>query len=124
EFNVRTTVEDVGELLADAAYGKGLELATLVQPDVPHAVKGDHGRVRQVLTNLVGNAVKFTSHGEVVVRVSREAEHDTNVVVRFEVTDTGIGIPAERQQMMFEAFEQADASTTRRYGGPRVERNT
>jgi signal transduction histidine kinase/CheY-like chemotaxis protein len=118
EFELRTAVEDTVDLLAEQAGGKRLELALLVDPDVPHFVAGDPGRIRQVLHNLLGNAVKFTHDGEVVVRlkVVQRSDEDT-VIVRFEVADTGIGIPPETQNRLFDAFTQADSSTTRRYGG-------
>src|SRR5262249_13852232 len=114
------------------AHRKGLELVGRIQPDVPDAVVGDAGRLRQVLTNLVGNALKFTDVGEVVVTVEEDRGQRTedrkdeqpsvlcalsSVLLRFEVRDTGIGIPRDKQQKIFEAFEQADRSTTRRYGG-------
>jgi PAS domain S-box-containing protein len=117
DFNLRTIVEDVLELLAEPAAEKGLELVCLVQPGTPIWVMSDPGRLRQILINLVGNAVKFTDHGEVVVRVSCTQETDAAAAIRFEVTDTGIGIAPEVQARIFEAFTQADASTTRQYGG-------
>ena len=101
-----------------AAHAKGLELACRIAPDVPDALVGDVGRLRQVLVNLVGNAIKFTERGEVVVAVVLEAASDgTGRRLRFVVADTGIGIPAEKLDAIFEPFEQADGSTTRRYGG-------
>ena len=117
EFDLRTAVEEVAELLARPAHEKGLELATLIHPDVPTIVSGDPGRLRQVLINLVGNAVKFTEKGEVVVRVSPAEETSDAVLVRLEVTDTGIGVKPADHGTLFEAFSQADASTTRRFGG-------
>ncbi|HEY7491581.1 MAG TPA: response regulator [Candidatus Tectomicrobia bacterium] len=117
DFELRVTVEDVLELLAEKAYSKGLELVCLAQADVPTWVAGDPGRLRQILTNLVGNAVKFTQTGEVVVQATLAEEAADHVLVRFEVTDTGIGIPLEAQSRLFQAFSQADGSTTRRYGG-------
>ena len=101
------------------AHRKGLELVGHVHPDVPDALVGDAGRLRQVLLNLVGNAIKFTEAGEVLVRVegSGEPATDGGVCLRFVVRDTGIGIPPERQASVFRAFEQEDSSTTRRYGG-------
>jgi PAS domain S-box-containing protein len=116
-FDVRLTVEDVVDLLAECAYGKGLELACLVAPDVPRMVCGDPTRLRQVLTNLLSNAIKFTEQGEVVVRVSLAATHETTVTLQFEVCDTGIGMSPEVQERIFDAFTQADGSTTRKYGG-------
>ncbi len=115
DFDLRSTVEGATELVAEQAHGKGLELAVLVRPDVPLDVRGDPGRLRQILLNLVGNAVKFTDRGEVVVRVGLDP-HDP-ALVRFEVLDTGIGIGPEEQARLFRTFSQADASTTRRYGG-------
>ena len=118
DFDLRAVIEEVAQLLAARAQEKGLELACLVLPDLPVAVRGDPGRLRQVLTNLVGNAVKFTERGEVVMRVSLADMNDEGgMLLRFEVRDTGIGITAEHQARLFEAFSQADASTTRRYGG-------
>ena len=116
-FDLRATVEDTMGLLAERAHSKGLELACLIEYDVPTALKGDPGRIRQILMNLIGNAIKFTAEGEVVLRVElAESEEDTPVV-RFSVTDTGIGMTEEEQGRIFESFTQADASITRRHGG-------
>ncbi len=116
DFDLRLTVEDTLDLLADQAQGKGLELVGLVEAAVPMGVQGDPGRLRQILVNLVGNAIKFTSSGEVFVHVKRDDSGDPNLL-RFSVTDTGIGIPTEVQSRLFQAFVQADSSTTRRFGG-------
>ncbi|MBN1320104.1 MAG: PAS domain S-box protein [Thermoleophilia bacterium] len=117
DFDLRLTLEDMMALLAIKAHEKGIELAVLVEPDVPSALKGDPGRLRQVLTNLVGNAIKFTEEGEVDVHVILESEDDAGATMRFVVRDTGIGIPGPVLEQLFHPFVQADASTTRRHGG-------
>ncbi|MDQ4128228.1 MAG: PAS domain S-box protein [Actinomycetota bacterium] len=116
-FDLRSAVEDVVAVLAERAYEKGLELASLVDHDVPTALEGDPGRIRQVLTNLVGNAIKFTEAGEVVLRAELIEADPEWATVRISVRDTGIGMTEEQQRRVFESFSQADASTTRRYGG-------
>src|SRR6266550_1038327 len=116
-FELRDIVEEVTESFADVAYGKGLELTCLIPANLPTALVGDAGRLRQILTNLVGNAVKFTEKGEVGVRVEAVEADAGSAFVAFDVTDTGIGIPADKQRHIFDAFAQADSSTTRRYGG-------
>ncbi len=117
DFDLRTTLEEVTSLLAERAWAKGLELVSLVRPDVPDMVRGDPGRLRQILLNLAGNAIKFTSEGEVILRARLASEDESGVLVRFEVSDTGIGLSPEAQARLFQPFSQADASTTRRYGG-------
>ena len=117
DFELRTAVEDVLELLAERAHAKELELACLVHADAPPWVSGDPGRLRQILTNLVGNAVKFTNVGEILVQVSLAELRDADVLLRFAVTDTGIGIPPERQHRLFQTFSQMEDSTARKYGG-------
>jgi len=118
DFDLREAIDNIMDLLAAQAHSKGLELAAYIPPDVPTNLLGDPGRVRQIVNNLVGNAVKFTSHGEVVVKVSRVDNSPAGPVkLRFEVRDTGIGIELDAQRRLFEAFSQADSSTTRRYGG-------
>ncbi|MDP6605211.1 MAG: response regulator [Dehalococcoidia bacterium] len=117
EFDLRTTVEDVVELLAARAHDKGVELTALIDPNIAVTVTGDPGRLRQVLMNLVGNAVKFTAEGEVVVRATRHDDSADAAILRVEVRDTGCGIPAEAQPRLFQPFSQADGSTTRKYGG-------
>jgi len=118
ECDLVEIVEDVLSLLAERAQRKGLELACRLSETLPPTVKADPGRLRQILTNLVGNAIKFTERGEVVVDVgAAPAPEDGGVAVRFAVSDTGIGIPAAARASLFEPFAQADASTTRRYGG-------
>jgi len=116
-FSVRDTIEDSVRLLAPRADQKGLELSCRIAPDVPPSLIGDPGRLRQVLLNLVGNAVKFTNQGEVSVDVTVSERRDRDVLLRCTVRDTGIGIPEEKRWEIFGAFVQADASTTRRYGG-------
>lgn len=116
DFSLRKLVEEILELLAKSAQQKGLEIGYLMDADVPDRIKGDALRLRQVLINLVGNAVKFTERGEVAVRISR-AENDDGFGLRFEVIDTGIGMSEEAVQHVFESFVQADRSTTRKYGG-------
>ncbi|HEY7191289.1 MAG TPA: response regulator [Vicinamibacterales bacterium] len=116
-FSVRDTIEDSVRLLAPRADQKGLELSCRIAPDVPPSLIGDSGRLRQVLLNLVGNAVKFTDVGEVSVDVTVSERGDRDVLLRCTVRDTGIGIPEEKRWEIFGAFVQADASTTRRYGG-------
>ena len=116
-LDLREATEDVIEFLAPRAHAKGLELLCQVEESVPLVVRGDPGRLRQVLTNLVGNAVKFTARGEVAVRVRPVVEDRTSLLVGFQVRDTGVGIAPEAASGIFDAFAQADGSTTRRYGG-------
>jgi len=116
-FDLRDTVEDTMRLLAMRAQEKGLELACRVSPDVPDRLTGDPGRLRQIVVNLVGNAIKFTARGEVVLEIVIDSQTDAHVELHGTVTDTGIGIPTEDQARIFEAFAQADSSTTRQYGG-------
>jgi PAS domain S-box-containing protein len=117
DFDLLTTVEDAAEMLAVRAQEKELELTCLVEPDVPSLLRGDPGRLRQVLVNLASNALKFTHRGEVGIRVSLEQKTDTHATLRLEIRDTGIGIPGDRLGMLFTAFTQVDGSTTRKYGG-------
>ena len=117
DFDLQTALEESLELVAERASSKGLELTGLVFEDVPTAVRGDPGRIRQVLLNLVSNAIKFTESGEVGVQVLREEETHEQVVVRVHVSDTGVGITPDTQSKLFQSFSQADSSTTRKYGG-------
>ena len=117
EFNVHDSIGETMRVLALRADGKGLELVYEIDSQIPDCLIGDPGRLRQILVNLVGNAIKFTPEGEVVVRVQIDSQTDGEVTLLFSVTDTGIGIPAEKHSLIFEAFAQADGSTTRHYGG-------
>ena len=117
DFQLAGVVEGAVDLLATRAAAKDVDLASLVQCDIPGALRGDPGRLRQVITNLVGNAVKFTDSGEVFVQAVNSAETETDVLVRFTVRDTGVGIAPEAVDRLFQAFVQADGSTTRKYGG-------
>jgi signal transduction histidine kinase/CheY-like chemotaxis protein len=117
ELDVRQAVEGVAELLAERAHRAGIELITAVDPDVPVRLRGDPARIRQVLLNLVSNAVKFTDRGEVVARVSLLGATASAATLRFEVVDTGIGVSPAARPRLFAPFTQADSSTTRRYGG-------
>ncbi len=117
ELSVREVLEDVTELLREQATSKGLVLAAIVHRTVPTLLKGDGGHLRQILLNLVGNAVKFTESGEVVARARVEEDGAERVTLRFEVEDTGIGIPTDARDRLFRPFSQVDASMTRRYGG-------
>ena len=117
DFSLRDVVDTTVEALALRAYEKGLELISHIKPDVPDALIGDSGRLRQILMNLGGNAVKFTSEGEIVVRVETESETDQEVALHCSVADTGIGIPHDKQDRIFESFTQADGSTTRQHSG-------
>jgi signal transduction histidine kinase/CheY-like chemotaxis protein len=116
EFNLYDCVGETMKTLALRAHQKGLELAYDVDPDVPAHLRGDPGRLRQILVNLVGNAIKFTQRGEVLVTIEN-SQDAKDVELHFKVKDTGIGIPAEKQGLLFKAFSQADSSTTRKYGG-------
>jgi PAS domain S-box-containing protein len=117
DFELSMAVEDVVELLAEQAHGKGLELVHFIPKDVPRWVTGDPGRLRQILTNLIGNAVKFTDVGEIAVHITLVEATADEALIRFTITDTGIGISPETQHRLFQAFSQADGSTTRKYGG-------
>jgi signal transduction histidine kinase/DNA-binding response OmpR family regulator/HPt (histidine-containing phosphotransfer) domain-containing protein len=117
DFDLRCLLDDFGELMALRTADKGLELLCAASPETPALLRGDPGRLRQVLFNLAGNALKFTQAGEIAVRASVEAETSTEAVVRFTVCDTGIGIPTHKQGALFEQFTQVDASTTRKFGG-------
>src|ERR1700693_5882017 len=117
DFDLRKVVEDTLEMMAGQAQAKGIELIGGVEPGVPTKVRGDPGRVHQVLTNLIGNALKFTKAGEVAIRVTAQAGTGTEVHARFEVKDTGPGIPPETQARLFQPFVQADSSTSRKFGG-------
>jgi CheY-like chemotaxis protein len=117
DFDLRSAVEDVSDMLAAKAQEKGLEFGCIIQPEVPAWLIGDPGRLKQILINLAGNAIKFTAEGGVVIDIALVRETDACASVRFEVRDTGIGIPQERQDRLFKSFSQVDASTTRRYGG-------
>ncbi|HPM82895.1 MAG TPA: response regulator, partial [Candidatus Anammoximicrobium sp.] len=117
EFSLRDLLGDAMLAFGLQADEKGVELTYLVPPDVPDTLVGDPGRLRQIIINLVGNALKFIERGEIVVVVILEAQEESQVDLHFVVSDTGIGIPPEKQQQIFEAFSQADSSTTRRYGG-------
>ncbi len=117
EFDLAVLVADTAELFAARAEQRGLEVAYFLQPEVPWNVIGDSERLRQVLVNLISNAIKFTDQGEVVIRVSLQERTESDVVVRLAVRDTGIGIPPDRRDRLFRLFSQVDASTTRQYGG-------
>ncbi|MCX6059373.1 MAG: PAS domain S-box protein [Chloroflexi bacterium] len=116
-FNLRNAVEDVAYTLAKRAQDKGLEIACLIDPDMNYYLRGDPGRIRQILVNLVGNAIKFTHQGEIILRAETTEQTENYATIHFSVQDTGIGIPTERQAAVFERFTQADGSTTRTYGG-------
>src|SRR5688572_9068644 len=117
DFDLRDSVHDVLRVLSLRAHTKGLELSCRVRPDVPYALSGDGGRLRQILVNLVGNAIKFTPEGSVLVQIEVREKTENSVLLHFAVSDTGIGIPEEHRTRIFEPFAQADSSTTRQYGG-------
>jgi CheY-like chemotaxis protein len=117
DFNPRDAIGDTANAVAWRAHQKGLELIVDVGAAVPARLRGDPGRLRQILVNLLGNAIKFTAQGEVVLRVTSESSIPPDIVLHFAISDTGVGIPLDRQQRVFEAFTQADGSTTRAYGG-------
>ncbi len=117
DFDLRITIEEVVDLLRVKAVEKGILFRASVHHEVPSALKGDPGRLRQVLINLAGNAIKFTESGHVFIEVRSERETDRSVELRFEVIDTGIGIPEDKRDLLFQSFSQVDASTTRKYGG-------
>lgn len=117
QFDLRSTLEDAVDILASRAQAKGLEMVCLVEPGVPAYLVGDPGRLRQIVLNLAGNAIKFTETGEVLIRVTTDAEDATHTTLRFVITDTGVGIPAEQRERLFRPFSQVDSSTTRKYGG-------
>jgi two-component system sensor histidine kinase/response regulator len=117
DFDLRMMIEDVTDVLAIMAHQKGLEFACQIHHNVPARLRGDPGRLRAVLLNLGDNAIKFTEKGEVIIRAMLDQEDDTHITVRFSVTDTGIGIPRDRIDCLFESFSQVDSSTTRKYGG-------
>ncbi len=117
DFDLPGLLDDFVDMLALQAHEKGLELLCVADPEVPIQLRGDPGRLRQILTNLAGNAIKFTRAGEVVIRVSLLEETENDVLLRFSVHDTGIGIPKDKIGYLFEKFTQVDSSTTRRYGG-------
>lgn len=117
DFDLRNVVEGVSELLAFKAEKKDVELMTMIRFDVPIYLKGDPGRLKQVLLNLAGNAVKFTNHGDVSIQVSLEEDSGTDVLVKFEIIDSGIGISETQKKNLFKAFSQADSSISRKYGG-------
>jgi signal transduction histidine kinase len=116
-FDLRKPIEEVMKAFTIKAHDKRLELVSKVDSSVPTSVVGDPTRLRRVLTNLVGNALKFTEQGEIVVEVRKEAECDDSGVFHFSIRDTGVGIPHEKQQMIFDAFSQADSSPARKFGG-------
>ena len=116
-FNLRDSIEETVREFAHRAAQKGLELVCDIQPDVPEVVVGDPTRLRQTLINLLGNAIKFTERGELAVHLDTEDLRPEGASLHFAVCDTGMGIPPEKQQLIFEAFSQADSSTTRRHGG-------
>ena len=117
DFNLSVTMDSISDIMGIKANEKGVEFGCLIQDDVPVNLIGDPGRLRQILINLAGNAIKFAEKGEVFIRVSRRLESDTKVELLFEVKDTGIGIPEEKIGYIFNSFSQVDASTTRKYGG-------
>jgi signal transduction histidine kinase/DNA-binding response OmpR family regulator len=117
QFDLHTALEDTLDILANRAHDKGLELVCVIDPAVPRMVLGDPGRLRQILLNLIGNAIKFTAEGEVLVQVSLTGSDDEHITLRFSVADTGIGIPDAAVSRLFSPFVQVDSSTTRKYGG-------
>ncbi|HLI34185.1 MAG TPA: response regulator [Terriglobia bacterium] len=117
DFDLRDTVWETLKVLGVRADQKGLELSCDIHPDLPDVLVGDPGRLRQIIMNLVGNAIKFTEQGEVVLRVVEESRQHGRMTLHFTVRDTGVGIPAEKQSLIFDAFTQADGSTSRKYGG-------
>ncbi|MQA29013.1 MAG: PAS domain S-box protein [Luteitalea sp.] len=117
DFVLQTSIEEVAGLLAERAQSKGLEIACVIQHDLPAVVRGDPGRLRQILANLLGNSIKFTQAGEVVLRARLAGESADEVTVRFDLTDTGIGISSDDLGRLFQSFSQADGSTTRKFGG-------
>ena len=117
DFDFRITMEELVELMAFKASEKGIEVICFVDPEVPSMLKGDPTRLRQIILNLVNNAIKFTEKGSIAVRVTPVKETDSEVELSFEVTDSGIGIPKDRQDRLFKSFSQVDTSTTRKYGG-------
>ncbi|MGB7848087.1 MAG: response regulator [Candidatus Acidiferrum sp.] len=117
DFHLGSCLGDTMKALSVRAHQKGLELAFEIEPDVPAALTGDPGRLRQIIVNIVGNAIKFTQQGEVILSVKKESQAENDLLLHFTVADTGIGIPLEKQAAVFEAFKQADGSMTRKYGG-------
>ncbi|MBP1908614.1 PAS domain-containing hybrid sensor histidine kinase/response regulator [Methanolobus bombayensis] len=117
EFNLKETLDEIMKLLSFKAQKKGLDFICETENDVPVYLMGDPGRLKQILTNLIGNAIKFTKHGEVTTNVKLEAEDASSIMLHFSVKDTGIGIPADRMDLLFNKFSQVDGSTSRIYGG-------
>lgn len=117
DFNLRTSVEEVSDLLAIKADEKGLDFIHMYDVNVPELVRGDPGRIKQILLNLADNAIKFTETGEVTIKVSLEDEKEDNVIIKFEIIDTGFGMTPEQQERLFKSFSQVDASITRKHGG-------
>jgi PAS domain S-box-containing protein len=117
DFEPRIAIEEMTAMLIEQTHAKKLQLYSVIAQDVPDAVRGDPGRLRQVLTNLASNAIKFTPQGEVKIRVTKDSEDEAHVILRFEVVDTGIGVPEEARACLFQPFSQVDPSTTRKYGG-------